>query len=165
MNCDRTYSILRSHRGPDRDEREDLIESGLSWDVADAKRERLDEAEERAHPEQTSWTRDLFLVRLEHDHKPASVIGESMATCSECNEKFRPYRRRMFEGEQLTCAKPECQRKRKTRLQRERREKQHPVGTQGRRGSNLPPRRIKGAGWGNALKQRRSTLPQPPEAS
>ena len=41
-----------------------------------------------------------------------------MPTCSECGKPFYPWRRRMFENEQTTCAKPECQRKRKTRLQK-----------------------------------------------
>jgi hypothetical protein len=42
--------------------------------------------------------------------------------CSECGKEFYPYRRRIFGRDQVTCASAECQRKRKSRRQRERRE-------------------------------------------
>lgn len=98
-------------------------------------------------------------------------------TCSECGKEFYPHRERIFEHDAVTCAKPECQRKRKTRLQRERREVVRqkrdaalrsnvlevvaslPSSRVKQRGSTLP-RRAKGSGWGNALRQRRSALPQ-----
>lgn len=96
-------------------------------------------------------------------------------TCSECGKHFHPWRARMFENYQTTCANPDCQRARKTRLQRERRAKQRPAGDclTKQRGSTVPQTkqrrptlpRAKGPGWGNALKQRRSALPQRPEAS
>ena len=70
--------------------------------------------------------------------------------CSECGKEFHPYRARMFDAEQITCAKPECRRKRKTRLQRERREQKRQMLREQRRAL----RRI-------ALRQRRSTVPQP----
>jgi hypothetical protein len=76
--------------------------------------------------------------------------------CSECGKQFNPHRDRIFDKEASTCGKPECQRKRKTRLQRERREmKQRPAGDclAKQRGYTLP------------LKQRRPTLPQPPEVA
>jgi hypothetical protein len=95
-------------------------------------------------------------------------------TCSECGKDFHPWRERMFEHYQTTCGNPDCQRARKTRLQRERRMKQRPAGDclTKQRGSTVPQMkqrrptlpRAKGPGWGNALKQRRSSLPQPPEA-
>lgn len=42
--------------------------------------------------------------------------------CSECGKEFYPYRRQIFGREQSTCASRECQRKRKSRRQRERRD-------------------------------------------
>lgn len=82
-----------------------------------------------------------------------------LVTCSECGREFYPWRERMFEHKQATCGNPDCQRDRKTRLQRERRMKQ--------RRSSLPQSktRLKKQAWGNALRQRRPTLLQPPEAS
>lgn len=93
--------------------------------------------------------------------------------CSECKKQFRPHREMaIFDKNPATCGSAECQRKRKTRLQRERREKDHVKGMQGVRGSTLPPKQrrptlphAKGVGWGNAPKQRRSTMPQPPEVA
>jgi hypothetical protein len=90
--------------------------------------------------------------------------------CTECGKEFNPWRERPYGLNAVTCGSDECQRKRKTRLQKERRLKQHPAGAQGAR-TDLPakqrgsmsPHRAKGPGWGNALKQPRSTLPQPPE--
>jgi hypothetical protein len=64
MGKGRTYNVIRSHRGKDRI-REEVVEAGLDWDAADAKRNQLNEAERRAHPDQTSWMRDLFLVQRE----------------------------------------------------------------------------------------------------
>jgi hypothetical protein len=108
------------------------------------------------------------------------VSWRNKVPCSECGETFFAYRARLFDGEQLTCGKVDCQRKRKTRLQRERREQKRELLREQRRalrriamrqrGSTVPQvlqepkqrRRISG-GWGNALRQRRSTLPQAPE--
>jgi hypothetical protein len=44
-----------------------------------------------------------------------------MKTCTECGRNFHPWRDRMFGHEQTTCGEPDCQRARKSRLQRERR--------------------------------------------
>jgi hypothetical protein len=104
-----------------------------------------------------------------------------MMTCTECGKHFPPHRERIFDHKAVTCAKPECQRKRKTRLQRERREaarQRHDAALRSNvlqdvasvRSSRVKQRRptlprAKGPGWGNALRQRRSSLPQPPEAS
>jgi len=41
--------------------------------------------------------------------------------CSECGKEFYPYRREIFGRAQLTCASQDCQRRRKSRRQRERR--------------------------------------------
>jgi hypothetical protein len=60
----RTYSIVRSHRDNDG-EWEKIVDSGLDWNTAKARAEELSEAERRAHPEKTSWTRDLFIPQLE----------------------------------------------------------------------------------------------------
>ena len=48
--------------------------------------------------------------------------------CSECGKEFYPYRRRMYKIEQFTCASRDCQRKRKSRLQKQRRTKQRIPG-------------------------------------
>lgn len=68
-----------------------------------------------------------------------------MACCTECGKKFHPHRQRIFEHDAVTCAAAECQRKRKTRLQRERRDR-------ARTAENLDHIR-----W---LRQSRPTLPQ-----
>lgn len=60
----RTYTILRSSRSSGKT-LETPVASGLSWDEADAERNGLDRAEREAHPEQTPWTRDLFILQLE----------------------------------------------------------------------------------------------------
>jgi len=67
-----------------------------------------------------------------------------MKICLECGGKFHPHRERMFEHEQVTCGQAECQRARKTRLQRDRREQKREAARILRRN----------------LRQRRSTLPQ-----
>lgn len=60
----RTYSILRSSRQGQKTV-ETVVDTGLSWEKADSTRNGYDEAERKAHPEKTSWTRDLFIVRME----------------------------------------------------------------------------------------------------
>jgi hypothetical protein len=57
------YSIIRSHR--DKTTTETVVETGLTWEDADAKRDILSCAETTAHPEKSCWTRDVFVVRLE----------------------------------------------------------------------------------------------------
>lgn len=42
--------------------------------------------------------------------------------CTECGDEISPYRNVIFDKKPETCAKPECQRARKSRLQRERRD-------------------------------------------
>lgn len=60
-----TYSIIRSHRGPNSDIWEKAVESGLDWETAKARSEELNSAEILAHPEMTSWVRDLFYPQME----------------------------------------------------------------------------------------------------
>jgi hypothetical protein len=61
---DKIYSILRSKRTGSRSI-ETVVESGLSWDIANIRRERLTELEIAAQPTKTSWTRDIFIIKLE----------------------------------------------------------------------------------------------------
>lgn len=42
-------------------------------------------------------------------------------TCEECGKEFIPWRDRIFDRENHTCGSDDCQRKRKTRLQKKRR--------------------------------------------
>jgi hypothetical protein len=60
----RTYSILRSSRQNQKTV-ETVVDTGMSWEAADSKRNKRDAAERKAHPEKSSWTRDLFIVRME----------------------------------------------------------------------------------------------------
>lgn len=60
----RTYSILRSSRQTGKTV-ETVVETGLSWEVADKQRDCLAEAEREATPMKSSWTRDQFEVRME----------------------------------------------------------------------------------------------------
>jgi hypothetical protein len=60
----RTYRIVRSSR-PSQKTVETTIETGLSWEVADKKRNELGEAYRAANPLKSSWTRDLFIVQME----------------------------------------------------------------------------------------------------
>ena len=60
----RTYSILRSSRTSGKTI-ETVVTTGLSWEVASSERAKLDAAEAEAHPLQTSWTSDLFIIQLE----------------------------------------------------------------------------------------------------
>jgi hypothetical protein len=62
--------------------------------------------------------------------------------CTECGKEFSPWRERPYGLDAVTCGSVDCQRKRKTRLQRERRLKQHPAGSglTKQRGSTLPLR-------------------------
>jgi hypothetical protein len=48
----------------------------------------------------------------------------STVKCSECGRETEPHRGIMFDKASATCAQPECQRARKSRLQRERREQE-----------------------------------------
>src|SRR5260370_41942496 len=66
MMATRTYAVLRSHRGKEPADIWEKVEaSGLSWKDATAKANELSAAEHALHPEQTSWSRDLFEQRLE----------------------------------------------------------------------------------------------------
>lgn len=60
----RSYAILRSSRWSGTTV-ETVIEGGLNWEAADAKRNVLTASEAELHPDQTSWTRDLFIVQME----------------------------------------------------------------------------------------------------
>ncbi len=60
----RTYSVLRSRRQSQKTI-ETVVDTGMSWEAADRKRNERDDAERKAHPELSSWTRDLYIVRLE----------------------------------------------------------------------------------------------------
>jgi hypothetical protein len=61
----RTYSIVRHHRDLDG-EWEKVVESGIiGYKSASAKSEALNETERKLHPTKTSWSRDLFIPRLE----------------------------------------------------------------------------------------------------
>ena len=75
------------------------------------------------------------------------MVWGGLFTCSECDKRFYPHRERIFEHEAVTCGSPECQRKRKTRLQRERRLKQRKpisadIASVKQRRSSLPRRRV-----------------------
>lgn len=50
---------------------EAVIESGLCWDEADSKRNQLQKAERDANPLKTSWTMDIFILRLEAEKTKA----------------------------------------------------------------------------------------------
>lgn len=60
----RTYSIIRSSRKSQKTVRT-VIESGLSWEEADSKRDKLAEIDREANPLKSCWTRDVFLVEME----------------------------------------------------------------------------------------------------
>jgi hypothetical protein len=60
----RTYSIIKSSRKAQKTV-ETVVETGLDWDTADSKRNKLDEIEREKEPLKRSWTRDLHLVRME----------------------------------------------------------------------------------------------------
>ena len=89
-------------------------------------------------------------------------------TCSECGKEFHPHRVRIFDHDAATCAKPECQRKRKTRLQRERRDLKRSAANRAHIESLRQSRptlpqitgKVKLRGSTLPLRQRRSSLPQ-----
>ena len=68
----RTYRIIRNHRDTDG-QWDVVVQSGLDWNTADAKRNELSRAEMALHPTKTSWTRDLFIVEMEKAPAPVSV--------------------------------------------------------------------------------------------
>lgn len=55
-----TYGVIRSNRG-----KEAIEASGLSLAAAKQKAAELSKAEAALHPEQTTWTRDMFIPQLE----------------------------------------------------------------------------------------------------
>lgn len=62
----KTYSILRSRRDHVQSRTIDtVVESGLSWEDADRKRDSLNEIERKANPLKSCWTRDVFIVQME----------------------------------------------------------------------------------------------------
>lgn len=61
---DRTYSIIRSRRRSQKTV-ETIVATGLSWADADSQRNAMAEADRAAHPTESSWTRDVFVVQLE----------------------------------------------------------------------------------------------------
>lgn len=79
----RTYSVIRSHRGKDPGDVWEKVEvSGLSWEVATAKENELEKAEQLAHPELTFWTRDAFIRKCEQgDEINAELHRRRMERC------------------------------------------------------------------------------------
>ncbi len=86
--------------------------------------------------------------------------------CTECGKEFNPWRERPFGLDAATCGSAECQRKRKTRLQRERRAEARKLHDASLRSNYLQDvasfrsSRAKQRGSTLPLKQRRSRLPQ-----
>lgn len=100
--------------------------------------------------------------------------------CTECGKEFYPHRERIFDKESQTCGSPECQRKRKTRLQRERRDRLRTkenfdhiewlrqsrsslpqiAGKVKQRPAGVPPKQRKRISADIASKQRGSAMPQ-----
>lgn len=62
----RTYEVIRSSRTP-AGAKETVERTGLTHPQASAEREKLQEVERLAHPGQTSWTYDIFSIRLESE--------------------------------------------------------------------------------------------------
>lgn len=60
----KTYSIIRNIRYG-TDEIETVIASGLSWPMADNTRNELRDAYRKENPEKSSWTGEIFIVRME----------------------------------------------------------------------------------------------------
>ena len=52
------------------------------------------------------------------------MYGREQVTCSECGKTVYPHRELIYDKRPETCGADDCQRARKTRLQRERRMKQ-----------------------------------------
>lgn len=61
----KTYSILRSRR-VDGKTVETVIETGLTWEVADSKRDKIAQEDRDKYPLRSSWVRDMFEVRMEN---------------------------------------------------------------------------------------------------
>jgi len=84
--------------------------------------------------------------------------------CTECGKEFNPWRERPFGLDAATCGSAECQRKRKTRLQKERRAaalERHLASLRSNyHVASFPSSRAKQRGSTLPLKQRRSRLPQ-----
>jgi hypothetical protein len=71
----KTYSIIRSHREAVRARTiETVVETGLSWEAADSQRNELQQAERDANPLKSSWTMDIFIVRME--------VGDAKGVCA-----------------------------------------------------------------------------------
>ena len=60
----KTYSIIRNMRYG-TDEIETVVASGLSWPVADAQRNELSAAYRKENPGKSSWSGEIFIVRME----------------------------------------------------------------------------------------------------
>ena len=60
----RTYSIIRSSRQSQKTVKT-LVETGLSWEAADSKRDELAAVDRAENPHKSSWTRDVFVVQME----------------------------------------------------------------------------------------------------
>jgi hypothetical protein len=54
------YRVMRSINPPKGNWIEKVEATGLDWEAAKRKEAELDAAEQKAHPNQTSWTRDIF---------------------------------------------------------------------------------------------------------
>jgi hypothetical protein len=60
-----TYRIVRSHRAIDGTW-DRTVETGIAgYAAADARRNELQKAEDKAHPDKNHWTKDLFIVERE----------------------------------------------------------------------------------------------------
>lgn len=60
----RTYSIIRSSR-PGRKTVETILETGHTWEVADRRRNVMTDEYRLLNPGKSSWSSDLFEVRME----------------------------------------------------------------------------------------------------
>jgi hypothetical protein len=70
---ERRYSVIKSHRGRDLKVWEKVVATDLSLEDARRKERELNDTERAAHPELSSWTRDLFFIQLEDADKHHAI--------------------------------------------------------------------------------------------
>jgi hypothetical protein len=76
----RTYSIIRSSRKGQKTI-ETVLETGLTWELADSRRNAIAAAYREANPRKSSWSGDLFNVQME----PLATPALNLCHCRACS--------------------------------------------------------------------------------
>lgn len=65
----RSYQVIRSINPKNGKWHNKVEATGLDWEAAKKLEDELTLAERKAHPDRTSWTRDVFYCELEKEMK------------------------------------------------------------------------------------------------